>query len=245
MAKGAKPVVPARQTWVQTEREAHVAWGRMVVKHPSAAAVMHYLVALMDRGAAVAVSHSTLAKIVGVNERTVRRAIDVLAEGNWIQVLQVGQRGTVNIYVVNSQVAWADYRENLKLATFSARVVVDAADQSPNALEPRQLRRVPIIHPPEEALPVGDWPPGSQAQLPGMEAVVVGPADDDQGDQLDLDDASRATSWIESLPFKERIALHARTKSPAGDMYPPTSMAWKVAAWIDAGRPRTERDNGR
>lgn len=236
MAKGSKPVVPARQTWVQTEREAHVAWGRMVVKHPSAAAVMHHLVALMDRGAAVAVSHGTLAKIVGVNERTVRRAIDVLAEGNWIQVLQVGQRGTVNIYVVNSQVAWADYRENLKLATFSARVVVDAADQTLETLQPRQLRRIPIIHPPEEALPVGDWPPGSQTQLPGMEAVVVGPPDRDNP-QMDIDDTSRALAWVDSLPMAERMSIHARTKSPAGDMYPPGSTSWKVAAWIAAGRP--------
>lgn len=234
-----KPAVPAKQTWVQTEREAHVAWGRLVLAQPAAAAVMHQLVALMDRQNAVAISHQTLADLVGVHQTTVKKALRHLKENRWVQVVQLGQRGTVNAYVINDTLAWADYRENKRLAIFSARIVADAAEQNDVALSPGKLRRVPIIHPPEQAMPMGEWPPGGQTQLPGMEAVVVGPRDDEAGlpAQLDLDDTSRATAWVASLPRNEVMALHARTKSPTGAMYPPTSTAWKLVAWEAAGRP--------
>lgn len=181
-----KPVTPKVQTWVQTEREAHVQWGRLVVSNPLAAAVMHQLVAIMDRSNAVCISHQTLADLVGCHFTTVKRALKYLEQNNWVQVVQVGPRGTVNAYVINERVAWADYRDNKKLAIFSARIVADAADQSQAALSPGKLRRVPIIHPPEEALPAGEWPPGSQAQLPGMESVLVGPSHEEEPEQLDL-----------------------------------------------------------
>lgn len=190
-----KPVSPKVQTWVQTEREAHVQWGRLVVSNPLAAAVMHQLVAIMDRSNAVCISHQTLADLVGCHYTTVKRALKYLETNNWVQVVQVGPRGTVNAYVINERVAWADYRDNKKLAIFSARIVADAADQSQAALAPGKLRRVPIIHPPEEALPAGDWPPGSQGQLPGMESVLVGPPREDEPEQMDLVDfASKAPS---------------------------------------------------
>lgn len=184
--KVGKPVTPRPQTWVQTEREAHVHWGRLVVSNPLAAAVMHQLVAIMDRNNAVCISHQTLADLVGCHYTTVKRALKYLETNNWVQVVQIGPRGTVNAYVINERVAWADYRENKKLAIFSARIVADAADQSQAALSPGKLRRVPIIHPPEEALPAGEWPPGSQTQLPGMESVVIGPPHSDEPEQMDL-----------------------------------------------------------
>ena len=174
MGKVARPVSAARQTWVQTERETHVAWGRLTLRNPRAAAVMHQLVALMDRENAVAISHGTLAKLVGCNERTIRRAVKDLEDDLWVQVLKLGQQGTVNAYRVNDRVAWADYRDNLRFSSFSARVVVSADDQSDAALSLENLRKTPIIHPPEQPLPNGAWPPGSQTQLPGMEAVVEG-----------------------------------------------------------------------
>lgn len=175
MTKVGKGVVPSRQTWVQTQREAHVEWGKLVLHNPAAAAVMHQLVAVMDRQNAVAISHGTLADLVGMHQTTIKKALKYLKDNRWIQVVQLGQRGTVNAYVINTEVAWADYRENKKLAIFSARIVADAADQDEAALNPRKpLRKIPIIYPPEEALPVGDLRPGDQASLPGFEPVVVG-----------------------------------------------------------------------
>jgi len=182
VTKVGKGVVPSKQQFVQTERGAHVEWGKLVLSNPAAAAVMHQLVAVMDRQNAVAISHQVLADLVGMHQTTIKKALRFLRENRWIQVVQLGQRGTVNAYVINEQVAWADYRDNKKLAIFSARIVASAADQDAVTLKPQKLRKVPIIYPPEEALPVGDLKPGDQESLPGLEPVVIGPAQVDVGD---------------------------------------------------------------
>ena len=169
------PATYGPRTWVQTERAAHEAWGRLTMKSPRAAAVMHHLVANMGHQNAVVIPQKTLAKLVGCNERTVQRALDDLVAGDWIQVVQLGQRGTVNAYIVNASVAWAEKREQIgRLAIFNARVVADAEDQTPETLERRELRRLPVIYPPEEALPHGDGEPGAQIALPGLEPVIEG-----------------------------------------------------------------------
>lgn len=164
-------VVAGPKTWVQTERAAHEAWGRLTMKSPRAAAVMHHLVANMGQQNAVVIPQKTLARLVGCNERTVRRALDDLVEGNWIQVVQLGHAGTVNAYVVNAAVAWGEKRELIgQLAIFHARVVADAADQPTGSLERRELRRIPTLYPEERQLPSGEGlPPPSQPSFPGLE----------------------------------------------------------------------------
>ena len=109
-----------RQTWVQTERKAHEAWGRLVLESPRAAALMHTLVAHMDQSAAVVASYATLAKITGMSVMTIRRAVADLQAGNWVQVVKIGGKGPC-AYVVNSRVAWASSRDMLPMAAFFAR----------------------------------------------------------------------------------------------------------------------------
>ena len=72
----------AHQTWVQTEREAHEAWGHLIIESPRAAALMHHLVANMDQSAAVVASHGTLSEICGFSVATVKRAISDLVKTN-------------------------------------------------------------------------------------------------------------------------------------------------------------------
>ena len=124
---------------------------------------------------AVVASQKTLAKLMGCTTRTVQNALSDLAEDNWIQIVQVGTAGSVNAYVVNSAVAWGESRDQInRLAVFTANVIADADDQSPEMLEHGQLRTLPIIYPPEEALPHGDGEPGAQISLPGFEPVIEG-----------------------------------------------------------------------
>jgi hypothetical protein len=169
------PLTSGPRTWVQTERAAHEAWAKLVMTSPRAAALMHHFVAMMGHQNAVVIPQRTLAKLMGCNERTVRRALDDLITGRWVQVVQIGHAGTVNAYVVNAAVAWGEKREHIgRLAVFQARVVADADDQSETTLDRSELRRVPVIFPPEEALPVGNGEPGAQIPLPGMEPTVAG-----------------------------------------------------------------------
>jgi hypothetical protein len=173
-----RAVVPKRQTFVQIEREALIEWANFTQKNPTASALLQRLISLMDKQGAVAVSHKILAKLCRCTDRTIRRAIEELEKGNWIQVVKLGVAGTVNAYVINSRVAWCDLRDNKKMAIFSARIVADVEEQDERTLSNEKLRRIPMIHPPEEALPSGEWPLNAQAQLPGIEAVTVGAAED-------------------------------------------------------------------
>ena len=169
---GTPPLTQAgRQTWVQTERAAHEAWGHLTVKSPRAAALMHHLVAQMDSSAAVVASYATLAKISRMSLATVRRAVDDLKAGNWIQVVQVGGKGAANAFIVNSRVGWADARDKLHLASFSARVLADIDDQDESTISGPPLRRLPVLrHAGEGQLPTGPGgEPPSQPSIPGME----------------------------------------------------------------------------
>ena len=135
-----------------------------------AAAVLHTLVARMGDQNAVVVSQKTLAALIGVTDRTIRNAIQVLVAENWVQVVRLNGPGTVSAYVVNSAVAWGQPRDQLHLAAFTAAVIADAADQEAITLEHRDLRKIPMLYPGERQLPTGPGEdPPSQPAIEGME----------------------------------------------------------------------------
>lgn len=169
------PANYGRNTWVQTERKALEAWAHLTMTSPRASALLQHLVARMGHQNAVVISQKTLAKMMGCSVRTVKYAVADLIAGRWIQCVQVGQHGTVNAYVINSEVAWGEARDQIgRLAVFTATVVADADDQSAEVLEHKQLRTLPIVYPPEFAMPHGDGEVGAQISLPGFEPVIEG-----------------------------------------------------------------------
>lgn len=130
--------------------------------------MLHVLVSQMDSHAAVVASRATLASLVGYSGATVKRAIADLRNDRWIEVIQLGGKGGVNAYVVNSRVAWANRRDQLPTAHFTATVVARRDEQE--AVETTPLRRIPTLYPGERQMPhgPGDAPPTPQL-LPGME----------------------------------------------------------------------------
>lgn len=169
--------LPARElrgTFVQTERAAHEAWAKFLGLKGSVAAmrVMHLLMARMGENNAAIVSQGTLATMLDCDVRTIRRAVAMLKEHNWVEVVQIGDRGGVNAYVINSRVAWYGKREGLRHALFTATVMASEAEQ-PHLRELGTLpalNRVPDLFPGERQLPTGPGlPPTSQPSFPGME----------------------------------------------------------------------------
>lgn len=141
------------------------------MRKPVASGVLHYLSANVGRENAVVVSQTLIAKVLGVSDRSISRAIKDLEAGNWIQPVKLGS-GRECAYILNSRVAWADKRDNLRLARFSAAVIVDWEDQPDrdqlDNLPP--LHRLPDLFPGEQQLPSGDGlPPPSEPALPGYE----------------------------------------------------------------------------
>lgn len=188
-----RAATPPNMTFVMTERKGHEAWARLTMQSPRAGMLLHVLVARIGPQNMVIASQKTLAKLLGCNERTVRRAIKDLVDGNWIQRLCVG--GTVHGYVVNSQIVWGESRGVRHLSVFDARVIIDQDDLDAHEamLDGRKLRRLPLLTPPDEiALPDGEGEPGCSGLLPGMEPSLYRgdedvPGGDPELDQLDFD----------------------------------------------------------
>lgn len=162
---------PVRGTFVQTDRATHEAWAKFSIKRPAASAVLHYLAANVGYHNAVVIPQKTIAKALGVTDRTIRRAVDDLAGGNWLQVVRIGA-GRECAYVLNDRVVWADKRDNLRLSRFSAEIIADADDQPDreklDALPP--LHKLPSMFEDEAQLPGGPGlPPVSQPFLGDME----------------------------------------------------------------------------
>jgi len=158
--------------WVQTERAAHEAWAALLRESPRAAELLHLLVARVGEHNAVVISQQTLAGLMRRSVNTVKTAIGVLKAGRWIEVRQIGDRGTVNAYVLNRNVVWSGPRDGIRYALFSAAVVVSDQEQPDrDALDQREpLRALPALYPAERQLPAGDGlPPPSQPSFPGLE----------------------------------------------------------------------------
>lgn len=141
--------------WVQTERKAHEAWADLIRKSPLAAQVMHVLTARVGENNAVVISQKNLARLVKGSERGVRNALQLLCDDNWIEIRQIGGRGTVNAHVINDRVAWSGKRDGIRYSLFSANVII-SDDEQPDADEigkQSPLRRLPMIG--ENQLPSG------------------------------------------------------------------------------------------
>jgi len=160
-------------TWVQTEREAHEAWARLIRKSPKAAELMHLITARIGDNNAVVMSIPTIMKLMNTSRPTVIRAVKLLRDDRWIETVQVGGSGTTNAYVVNDRVAWTGPRNGIRFSLFSAAVIATDDEQSDKDRlgQEEPLRKLPQVG--ERQLPTGDGlAPPSQPFLNGMETEL-------------------------------------------------------------------------
>lgn len=158
-------------TWVQTQLAAHEEWAKLAIHHPRASSILHILLANVGRSNAVVVSQKVLAELAGCSVRTLQYGLNVLKEGNWIEVRQIGATGSANAYVINDRVAWYGKREGMRYSLFSATVLVSESEQPDRAELGKQqpLHQIPELFPGEHQLPAGEGlPPPSQPFLPDM-----------------------------------------------------------------------------
>ncbi len=158
--------------WLQTERAAHEAWAKLIAEAPKAAQLMHLLVARIGDHNAVVISQKNLIRLMGASRPTVQRAVKKLKDDLWIEVRQIGDRGTTNAYIINDRVAWLGRRDGIRYSLFSAAVVI-SDDEQPDLSEldhQKPLKQIPSIGRGEQQLPTGPGlPPPSEPTLPGME----------------------------------------------------------------------------
>lgn len=166
--------------WVQTEREAHEAWAKLIRKSPKAAELMHLITARIGDHNAVVMSIPTIMSLMGASRPTVVRAINLLREDLWVQTVQIGGSGTANAYVVNDKVAWTGARDGIKFSLFSASVIVSSSDQTYQIDNQKPLRKLARIG--ELQMPTGGGlPPPSQPFLEGFEPEIPSYKQDTNG----------------------------------------------------------------
>jgi len=166
----APPDTRTSPTWAQVDRAAIEEWGKLMLVNSRAASLLAFLVARMGAGNSLTTSQKTLGKLMGVHERTIRRALADLVEGKWIQVVKLNGPGTIASYVVNAKVAWTQSRDKLNTATFYTTVIADRDDQEDVDSLTGELRLLPRLLKGEGQLPVGPGlPPPSEPALPGLE----------------------------------------------------------------------------
>lgn len=196
----ALPAQKPKGHWVQTDRSSHEAWAALTRKSPLAAQVMHLLAARVGDHNAVVISQGTLAQLAGASRRGVQNAIAILERERWIELRQIGDRGTVNAHVINDRVVWTGARDGLRTSLFSAVVVVSEAEQPDREDLGSQLplRAVPRLFPGESQLPAGNGlPPPSEPTLPGMEPDL--PSVQEPVDRQPMDEAQSLGSITGTL----------------------------------------------
>ena len=82
----------------------------------------------MDKSNALVASHAVLSDMTGKSVSTVRRALKQLEERFLVEVIQLQDRGSANLYKVHERIAWSG-RGAGKRAVTTARVLVRGQDQ--------------------------------------------------------------------------------------------------------------------
>jgi len=158
-----KPLTKTPNDFLQVTRGYLRDMRELAKRSPAAHQVLWLLAERMNKTNAVVISQKTMGQILGYSRSTLNRAINLLRDERWVQVISTGGS---NAYVVNSKVLWRD-QSGKRYASFFAEVVV-SADEQPHPIEDWEnveLRHMPILKAGEMPLMVGEIDPPHQPDL--------------------------------------------------------------------------------
>ncbi len=99
----------------------------LIEEYPTALRVFSWLIEVADKRNAVLASYSAMSTSIGLNARTIMRAISYLSEK---QIVTVLKSGNMNVYVINDRIIWKDTADRKdKFSQFSAEVFILASEQ--------------------------------------------------------------------------------------------------------------------
>jgi hypothetical protein len=165
-AEKAAQRLPKNMDFVQVSRAELRAIADLGAKSALALDLLMVLAQSMDKQNAVMISFKAMEQILGKSRPTLDRAVRLLREDKWIQVVKVG---TANAYILNSAVFWTDRGDKRHMASFGAQIVTTLEEQdkdlraNPNV----KLKRVPTLVSKEERIVLGTdkLPPPDQQDL--------------------------------------------------------------------------------
>lgn len=165
-AEKAAQRLPKNMDFIQVSRAELRAIADLGAKSALALDLLMVLAQSMDKQNAVMISFKAMQQILGKSRPTLDRAVRLLREDNWIQVVKVG---TANAYVLNSAVFWTDRGDKRHMASFGAQIVttLDEQEKDLRANPHVKLKRVPTLVGKDERVVVGtdELPPPDQQDL--------------------------------------------------------------------------------
>lgn len=86
-----------------------------------ASSLLFFILEHMDHRNALACSYSVFEDYFGVSKDTIRRALKLLRENGFIDVLKMG---TSNVYLINTEIAWSSWDNQKQYAQFDGKMLV-------------------------------------------------------------------------------------------------------------------------
>lgn len=109
---------------INKEHSEDMQW--LLDKNPKAFKILLFLLDHMDKYNAVMCSYQVLQEALGMGRTTASTAIRLLKEHGFIAVLK---SGTSNVYIVNNDLAWNSWGNNVKYCEFPANIIISASEQ--------------------------------------------------------------------------------------------------------------------
>lgn len=114
------------KNFVQVNKDYYKAEDWLMAKSPIAYRIFKFLINGMDDYNAVICSYKVLQENFGVSQDTVRRAIKLLKEKQYIEVYK---SGTSNVYAINKNIVWNSWGTNYDYAKFGANIILSESEQ--------------------------------------------------------------------------------------------------------------------
>lgn len=112
--------------FLQVNKDTWKAEDWLMSKSPIAYRIFRFLMNNMDSYNAVMCSYKVMQEHFDVSADTIRRAIKILKDKQYIGVYK---SGTSNVYVINKYIAWNSWGNNYKYAEFGARIILSESEQ--------------------------------------------------------------------------------------------------------------------
>lgn len=93
----------------------------LMSNHNFASSLLFFILEHMDNRNALACSYSVFEDYFRKSRSTVYRAIKLLEENGFLNVLKMG---TSNVYVINENLAWSDSNDKKKFAKYDGKILV-------------------------------------------------------------------------------------------------------------------------
>lgn len=114
------------RNFLQVNKDSYKAEDWLMKESPVAYRLLRFLAQNMDNYNALICSYVVLQEELGYSRATLSRAVKLLKEKNFIQILR---SGVTNIYIINKELYWHSYGSNFSRCEFNAKIIISSEEQ--------------------------------------------------------------------------------------------------------------------